>query len=68
LRRSYFGLGFRQNSLLIALRPKKARKSSLQWDGLEINEAIREVIALTHGEVVKNGIHYRAIREGVAAR
>jgi hypothetical protein len=35
---------------------------------LEINEAIREVIALTHGEVVKNGIHYRAIREGVAAR
>jgi C4-dicarboxylate-specific signal transduction histidine kinase len=25
-------------------------------DGLEINEAIREVIALTHGEVVKNSI------------
>ena len=31
-------------------------KAPARRDGLEINEAILEVIALTHGEVVKNGV------------
>jgi PAS domain S-box-containing protein len=32
------------------------RKAPPRKDGLEINEAIREVIALTRGEAVKNGV------------
>ena len=32
------------------------KKAPPRQDGLEINEAILEVIALTHGEVVKNGV------------
>jgi signal transduction histidine kinase len=32
------------------------KKAPPEKDGLEINEAILEVIALTHGEVVKNGV------------
>jgi C4-dicarboxylate-specific signal transduction histidine kinase len=32
------------------------KKAPPRKDGLEINEAILEVIALTHGEVVKNGV------------
>jgi len=32
------------------------RKAPPRQDGLEINEAILEVMALTHGEVVKNGV------------
>jgi C4-dicarboxylate-specific signal transduction histidine kinase len=32
------------------------KKAPPRKDGLEINEAIREVIALTHGEAVKSGV------------
>jgi PAS domain S-box-containing protein len=32
------------------------RKAPLRKDSVDINEAVREVIELTHGEVVKNGI------------
>jgi PAS domain S-box-containing protein len=35
------------------------KKSPLRKDSLEVNEAIREVIALTHGEVVKNSVSVR---------
>jgi hypothetical protein len=32
------------------------KKTPPRMDGIQVNEAIREVIALTHGEVVKNGV------------
>jgi PAS domain S-box-containing protein len=36
------------------------KKAPPQWDDLEINGAIREVIELTHGEAAKNGVSVRA--------
>jgi PAS domain S-box-containing protein len=36
------------------------KKAPARKDRLQINEAIREVIALTHGEVVKQGVSVRA--------
>jgi len=43
-----------------------ARKASPQKDSVAINEAVLDVIALTRGEVVKNGISLRtALAEGL---
>ena len=42
------------------------RKEPAQKDGLEINEAISEVIGLTHNEVLKNGVEVRTqLAEGL---
>jgi PAS domain S-box-containing protein len=42
------------------------RKAPARRDRLQINEAIREVIALTHGEVVKQGVSVRTqLAEGL---
>ena len=42
------------------------KKAPARKDPLQINEAIREVIALTHGEVVKQGVSVRTqLAEGV---
>ena len=47
--------GNRANDVIDRIRAL-VKKAPPRKDGLEINEVIREVIALTRGEVVKNGV------------
>jgi len=52
------GDGERANAVIERIRAL-VRKEPLRKDRLEINGAIREVIELTHGEAVRNGVSVR---------